>query len=483
MTYFNNAIRTKRQLLVSLFQLMKSNTLFERIDRIPIEMRPKTNSPIRCCVHKDRAVIKYKVMALLGYNVTDEEDELTPLSEYAISAIHRKELSGSFLTVVEEACSSCVQVNYTVSNLCKGCEARPCQVNCPKNAISVINGRAIIDHQKCVNCGLCEKACAYHAIIYMPVPCEEACPVKAIKKNEHGVEVIDFNKCIHCGKCMTACPFGAVTEKSHIFHVYQKMQSDKKVVALIAPAVLGQFKASSAQIINALKKVGFDDVVEVARGADQTAIHETAEFLEKMEEGQKFMTTSCCPAYTELATKHIPELMPFVSHTPSPMVFTAREAREKYPDAALVFIGPCLAKRREAYLNRSVDYVMTTEEIAALFEAEGIDVTEQELTSYVYNVTPEARGFAMAGGVTGAVKSRLQPGQSIKNLLVDGINKKSIKLLKSYAIKAPDANFIEVMACEGGCIAGPGAITPINAGKLTLNKAIDEVKVVENVDA
>jgi Fe-S-cluster-containing hydrogenase components 2 len=254
MTYFNNAIRTKRQLLVSLFHLMKDNSLFERIDRIPLEMRPKTNFPIRCCVHKDRAVIKYKVMALLGYNVSDEEDELTPLSEYAISAMYRKELSGNFLTVVEEACSSCVQVNYTVSNLCKGCEGRPCQVNCPKSAISVINGRAIIDHQKCVNCGLCEKACAYHAIIYMPVPCEEACPVRAIRKNENGVEVIDFNKCIHCGKCMTACPFGAITEKSHIFHIYQHLQSNKKVIALIAPAVLGQFKAGTSQIINALKQ-------------------------------------------------------------------------------------------------------------------------------------------------------------------------------------------------------------------------------------
>ncbi len=196
MTYFNNAIQTKRELLTRILKLLKDDELFEKIDRIPLEMRPKSKTPIRCCVHKDRAVIKYKAMAMMGFSVDEEEDELTPLKEYAEKALNKIDYHDKFLTVIDEACSSCVQVNYTVSNLCRGCEARACQVNCPKGAISVVNGKAMIDHQKCVNCGLCQKVCPYHAIAYLPVPCEEACPVKAIKKDENGIEIIDKTKCI-----------------------------------------------------------------------------------------------------------------------------------------------------------------------------------------------------------------------------------------------------------------------------------------------
>ena len=197
MTYFNNAIQTRRELLTRIIKLLKEDELFEKIDRIPLEMRPKSKTPIRCCVHKDRAVIKYKAMAMMGFCVADEEDELTPLRDYAEKSVQKKGIPDEHLTVIDEACSSCVQVNYTVSNLCQGCEARACQVNCPKDAIRVLNGKAIIDHQKCVNCGLCQKACPFHAIAYLPVPCEEACPVNAIKKDENGIEVIDKSKCIY----------------------------------------------------------------------------------------------------------------------------------------------------------------------------------------------------------------------------------------------------------------------------------------------
>ncbi|MCT4647238.1 MAG: 4Fe-4S binding protein, partial [Carboxylicivirga sp.] len=298
MTYYNNAVITKRELLVRLIKLLQNDELLDKIDRIPLEMRPRTNSPIRCCVHKDRAVIKYKIMALLGFNIADEEDELTPLRAYAEQALKGYEQNGHFLTVVDEACSSCVQVNYTVSNLCQGCEGRPCQVNCPKDAIMVINGKANIDHQKCVNCGICQKACPFHAIAYLPVPCEESCPVKAIRKNNDGIEEIDFDKCINCGKCMTACPFGAVSEKSQVLKLFYNIKNKhEKTVAMVAPAILSQFKASSAQILESIKAIGFDEVIEVAEGANVTTDHETEELLERLEKGESFMTTSCCPSY------------------------------------------------------------------------------------------------------------------------------------------------------------------------------------------
>ncbi|MBI9062400.1 MAG: 4Fe-4S dicluster domain-containing protein [Marinilabiliaceae bacterium] len=476
MTYYNNAIITKRELLVRILKLQKSNSLLEKIDRIPLEMRPRTNSPIRCCVHKDRAVIKYKIMALLGYNISDEKDELTPLSTYAKESLNRKEEIGHYLTVVDEACSSCVQVNYTVSNLCQGCEGRSCQVNCPKDAISVFNGKAIIDHQKCVNCGLCQKACPFHAIAYLPVPCEESCPVKAIRKNENGVEEIDFDKCIHCGKCMTACPFGAINEKSQVLQIHDAIHVLKqKTVAIVAPAVLGQFKAPSGKILAAIKALGFDDVMEVAQGADLTAQHETAEWKEKMAEGANFMTTSCCPAYTELAEKHIKGLKPYVSHTPSPMVFTADQARELHDDCKVIFIGPCLAKRKEAFNNKKADFVMTAEELGSFFAAYGIDVSTAESAPLSYVISPEARGFAASGGVTEAIKAQLDDPEKFKSFLVDGISRKTIKLLKTFPIRPPKAPFVEVMACEGGCINGPSALAPPSIGSATLKKAVAEL--------
>ena len=109
MTYFNNAIQTKRELQTTLIKLLKEDKLIEKIDRIPLEMRPKSKTPIRCCVHKDRAVIKYKSMAIMGFGSDDEKDELTPLSEYAKASLNKEGFDQEHLAVIDEACSSCVR--------------------------------------------------------------------------------------------------------------------------------------------------------------------------------------------------------------------------------------------------------------------------------------------------------------------------------------------------------------------------------------
>ncbi|TRX71116.1 monomeric [FeFe] hydrogenase [Carboxylicivirga sp. M1479] len=484
MTYYNNAVITKRELLVRLIQQLDNDTLLEKIDRIPLEMRPRTNSPIRCCVHKDRAVIKYKIMALLGFNIADETDELAPLRDYAEQALKGYTQNGNFLTVVDEACSSCVQVNYTVSNLCQGCEGRPCQVNCPKDAIMVINGKANIDHQKCVNCGICQKACPFHAIAYLPVPCEESCPVKAIRKNADGIEEIDFDKCIHCGKCMTACPFGAISEKSQVLNLYYNIKhQSEKTVAMVAPAILSQFKASSSQILNSIKAIGFDEVIEVAEGANMTTDHETQELLERLDKGASFMTTSCCPSYIQFTEKHAPELKPFVSDTPSPMAYTAQLAKDRFPNYKAVFIGPCLAKRSEAYTNENIDYVITTEELGAMFAALKIDLVKTDITQDLDPVVrPESRAYAAVGGVTNAIKTVLSNDHQLKTELIDGIDKKSIRLLKTLAKKnVSEAAFYEVMACDGGCINGPVNVAPLKVSQNKLKKAIQEIQPEEAV--
>ena len=127
MGYTSNTHIIRRELLKNIVGLFAEGQLEDEIDRIPIRMAPK-NRPAqhRCCIHKERAVIKYKMFPLLGFTVDDEKDELTPLRDYATKAIERTEPKKEILTVVDEACTSCVQAQYVVSNLCRGCVARPC---------------------------------------------------------------------------------------------------------------------------------------------------------------------------------------------------------------------------------------------------------------------------------------------------------------------------------------------------------------------
>jgi len=173
------------------------------------------------------------------------------------------------------------------------------------------------------------------------VPCEEACPVNAISKNSEGIEWIDMEKCILCGKCIEACPFGAIMEKSQLVYIYSAIKSDKKVIALTAPALVGQFMNDKKDILAGLKAIGFDDVVEVAMGADITTKNEALEFNNKMNEQQPLMTTSCCASYIALVEKHIPELKQYVSDTKTPLAYTAEIVRKQNPDAVIVFVGPC----------------------------------------------------------------------------------------------------------------------------------------------
>ena len=262
-----------------LVAMWKDDTLLENIDSMPYRMYPRNQKPKgRCCIHKERAVVKYKTIAMLGFTMHDELDEMDPLSSYVQRMMQRENIDmqdGAVLHVMDEACSSCVKSNYEVSNLCRGCVARPCYTNCPKDAIYYDkDDKAHIDHDKCISCGKCHQVCPYHAIIYMPVPCEEACPVKAISKDEYGVEHIDPEKCIYCGKCLNACPFGAIFDKCEVFDVLKKMREGKKVVAMVAPAVLAQFGKPIAQVYGAMKAIGFSDIVEVAYGAEETTRRE-----------------------------------------------------------------------------------------------------------------------------------------------------------------------------------------------------------------
>lgn len=454
----NNANQMRAKILIKLAESYFADK-FANADRIPLDLRPKEMQPSRCCIYKDRAVLKYRCMAGLGVSPDSETDELKTLKEYGADALKRTEADKSRLSVIDIACSACIKSQYMVTNACRGCFAQPCRLNCPKEAISIVNGRAWIDPEKCVNCGKCHEVCPYHSIIRIPVPCEEACPVGAITKDEYGKEHIDTEKCISCGKCLMSCPFGAIVESSQMVDVLREIHdTEHKVVAMLAPAVVGQFPGDIHNMIGALKKAGFDEVVEVAVGADITTQKEAAEFIEKMEAGEKFMTTSCCPAYYRAAKVHIPEIAPHVSHTKTPMYYTAELVKKECPDCKTVFIGPCLAKRVEAEYDPNVDYVLTFEEIGAMFVAQGINVDECPAEDFKEVSCAQGRKFPISGGVAGAVASLVEGKMEIKPELIDGLSKENIKLLKRYAAKGCDSNMIEVMCCEGGCVAGPGCI-------------------------
>ncbi|MDO9634515.1 MAG: monomeric [FeFe] hydrogenase [Paludibacter sp.] len=474
MAFVNNTMIIRRELMAKLIALYKADRLIEDIDRIPVEMKPKnTKARGRCCIYKERAILKYKMLPILGYAIHEEDDELTPLSAYAKDALERKETKKTILTVVDESCTACVKTNYVVTNLCKGCVGRSCYMNCPKDAITFMeNGQAHIDHVKCINCGICKSACPYHSIVFIPVPCEEACPVKAIQKDENGIEYIDEDKCIYCGKCVNACPFGSIYEVSQLFDVLSSIKSGKQVVAIMAPSIMSQFDHSIHAIKAAIEKIGFTEAIEVAYGAMETTKREGQELQDKLESGQQFMTTSCCTSYVELVNKHVPEMKPFLSHTASPMYYTVEIAKARYPEAKIVFVGPCVSKRKEVMDHPDIDYTLTYEEIDCLLTGLGIEI---ETVSSEQDTAPLAgRGFARAGGVIAAVQ-QMYPNVAVKPVQLSDLHKKNVALLRAYAKGKAPGNFIEVMACEGGCISGPcGKIDYAKAARI-FKKQMGEV--------
>lgn len=458
MQYQNNATKFRREVLIRIARALMEDTPNDEVNRLPNRIRPSTEDNLRCCIYKDRAVLRLRCVAAMGFSVENEEDDSEPLGNYFDLAKQRTEPDGPVMTVLDIACKGCVQSRYYVTDACQGCIARPCAVNCPVDAISFHKGRSVIDPETCINCGKCKEVCPYHAVTKVPVPCEEACPVDAINKDRTGHARINFEKCISCGRCMRSCPFGAVMEKSQIVDVLQAIKQGRQVVAMVAPAIAGQFPGDLGQIANGLLQLGFDQVIEVAHGADTTTKKEAAEFIERMHEGQKMMTTSCCPAYIETVRRHITELAPFVSDTKTPMHYTAEDVKKRYPDAVTVFVGPCVAKRKEGFDDEFVDQVLTFEEVGALFVAKDIEVCILESIELTDQPSAEGRGFPVVGGVAAAVTAVAGEDAGIKPVKINGLSEAALKKLRSFACGNCPGNLVEVMACEGGCVGGAGVV-------------------------
>jgi iron only hydrogenase large subunit-like protein len=344
--------------------------------------------------------------------------------------------------------------------------AQPCLVNCPRSAIRREDGHAVIDPERCVDCGRCRDLCPYGAIVKTAVPCEEACPVEAITLTGEGPRTIDPARCIACGRCMAACPFGAVAEVSESVEVLGALQRGDPLVALWAPALAVQFEATPAQVAAALERLGFHASLPVAAGADLAAAREAEELRERLEADEPCLTSSCCPAFTGLIRSRFPALAPRVSTTPTPLQVTARLARERHPGLPCVFLSPCVAKRREVQETGSVNHVLTFEELGAAFVAAGIDVGSCAPAPAPQEGSPLAYGFAAAGGVRNAVLAHLPADFPITTELLAGLGPEAQRTLRSYAAGRGGAQFLEGMACAGGCLAGPCTLAdPRTAGR------------------
>ena len=239
---------------------------------------------------------------------------------------------------------------------------------------------------------------------------------------------------------------------------------------MIAPSISSQFSyAKLGQVVSGIKELGFHTVIEAALGADMVAAAESQELAEK-----GFLTSSCCPGFVDYIKKSFPALVPLISHNLSPMATLAKWIKSREPNCKIVFIGPCTAKKAEVQLEKVKPYVdaaITFEELQALIDSKDIDLTKLE-EDVLDNASYFGRIFARSGGLSDAVAQALKE-QSIdfdlKPCACDGIEECKMALLKKSK-NLLDANFIEGMACVGGCIGGAGCLTHGEKNKAQVDK-------------
>ena len=443
----------KYKVLREVARLAWDGSLLENLIDIPKTIIPGKVATHRCCVYKERAILGERVKLAMG------GDRDNP----------------NIIEVIDIACDECPVGGYSVTDACRGCLAHRCEDVCKRGAISFDRDHvAHIDKSKCIECGACAKVCPFTAIVGRKRPCQNACKVKAISMDENRAAKIDNQKCIQCGACVYQCPFGAISDKSYIVGAVELLKAasrgEAKVYALVAPAIASQFSyARLGQIISGLHVLGFSDVLEVALGADMVALAESRELSEK-----GFLTSSCCPAFVKYVRTAFPALEEFISHNPSPMVALARHIKAEEPCAKVIFIGPCTAKKAEAQLDEVkpfVDVVITFEELQALYDSRDIDITSLE-DGELDNASYFGRIFARVGGLSEACSQAISEQNidfEVRPAVCDGIEACRMALLKKSK-GVLDANFIEGMACVGGCIGGAGCLTHGEKNKAAVDK-------------
>lgn len=448
----------KYTVLKEIIKRAYNNTLDDAYIDIAKAISPGPKAKLRCCIYKERAVTQERIKMAMGGDTNNP----------------------NVIEVIDIACDECPVDGLFVSPACRGCIVHACQEVCPRDAIDIFDRKAVINQDKCIECGKCIKACPYSAIIAQRRPCVKSCKVKAISIDENKKAVIDNDKCIQCGACVYQCPFGAIADKSYVLDIVDILKKSEnntayKVYAVVAPAIVSQCRyGRPSQIVTAIKKLGFYEVVEAALGADITLHKEAEEFKEK-----GLMTTSCCPSFVMYIEKNFPTLQKHISHTPSPMIETARLIKRNDPTAKVIFIGPCSSKKAEFRMEKTggaIDCVMSFEELQAFVDSFDIDTAQCEDTQ-LDNASFYGRIFAKSGGIARGISDLAEEMDidNLKPLVMNGIDECKVALLKLRANRI-DANFFEGMACEGGCINGALCITHMNQNVVDVEKYANEAQ-------
>lgn len=442
----------KYRVLKAVAKRAYEGTLMESYYEIPKLISPGPKPTMRCCVYKERAIVQERVRLAMG------GDRRNP----------------NIIEVIEIACDECPVERYMVSESCRGCISQRCIKTCPKQAISKKNGKAHIDFDLCIECGRCAKVCPYGAITEHVRPCERSCKIGAIHMNEEKKAEINPEKCISCGACSYACPFGAIMDKSFMvdaINIIRNKKENYKTVAIVAPAIAAQFDGVTlGQVATAIRQLGFDYVVEAAIGADMVADKEAEELVEK-----GFLTSSCCPAFVDYIKKHVPELADKISHNLSPMAELGKFVKlGGESPVKCIFIGPCTAKKAEMRLPNVdlwIDSVLTFEELQAMIDAREIEMENLEETS-MNDASYFGRIFGRSGGLTEAVLEVIKEKGldfEVKAEACDGIEACKAALLKAKFGKL-DKNFIEGMACVGGCVGGAASLNHEPKSRMKVDK-------------
>lgn len=447
--------------------------LSKEVIEIPYRIVRDEKDVYKHSIFRARAIISSRIRLALGLNLTPTDKPVPVTEGIGKTNNDEKYYEPPLMQVIPAACEKCPDNEYKVSDMCRGCLAHPCVSVCPKNAIKIINGKSHIDKELCIKCGKCKSVCPYDAISKLERPCSKACGIKAITTDDYGNALIDSNKCVSCGMCEVSCPFGAISDKSQIFQLTRALCKKEHLIAILAPAYVGQFgdNIKTRHLVAALEQIGFDKVYEVALGADIGAITEAHHYVKEVKTGKlPFLLTSCCPAWSMLAKTQFPDLADSVSSALTPMVATARSIKKTDKDARVVFIGPCASKKLEASrktVRSDVDFVITFEELRGMFDGFEIDLSSYEAESSLHDATGAGRGYAIAGGVAEAIKNCINeyyPGESVDIRHAEGLEecKKMLMLAKTGKLKGC---MIEGMGCPGGCIAGAGTLLPIEKAK------------------
>ena len=466
-------VELKHQILREVCRLAWDGRLRpEETEQILYEISPGPKPKYRCCIYKEREIVRGRIRLAMG-----QSPDPANLTENVVA-------------VIPAACDDCPIQDYFVTDICRFCLGKACLNSCKFGAISPGDSKMRIDPNKCKSCGMCARACPYGAIIHQERPCKKACPVGAISYDEAGVCQIDEGKCIRCGHCIHSCPFGAIGSKIYCVDVIRAILEGKRVIAMCAPATEGQFgkEVGMGSIRAALKKIGFADMVEVGLGGDMTAAFEALEWIEARKEG-RIMTTSCCPAFISMLKRHFPKIYAEnKSATVSPMVAVSRYLKSQDPDCVTVFIGPCIAKKRETLskvIKDSADYALTYGEIVAMLDAKGVAIEPVE--EDYQEASMFGKKFAGSGGVANAVLEVMQEmgedTEGIRLMTCAGGDecKKAMMLLRAGKL---NADFVEGMICPGGCVGGPSKhqaeAVVLKARSALLGKA-DDRKILENL--